>query len=59
MLQWPLESLIEKNMTKKRNRSATWQKKKIVLDNHKRCMIKNLGPREGEIVLSLEKLRFV
>ena len=47
-------------MTKKRNRSATWQKKKkIVLDNHKRCMIKNLGPREGEIVLSLEKLRFV
>lgn len=58
MLQWPLESLIEKNMTKKRNRSATWQKK-IVLDNHKRCMIKNLGPREDEIVLSLEKLRFI
>lgn len=45
MLQWSLESLIEKNMTKKRNRPATGSK--IVIDNQKRCIIKNLGLRDG------------
>lgn len=45
MLQWPLESLIEKNMTQKRNRSAMRSKKKVAINNQRRSIVRNLGLR--------------